>query len=114
MYLIETKSQLVYTTAKGHFDMRKIAIVGSPNVGKSVLFHKLTGRYVTVSNYPGTTVEVSRGRAEIKGNAAGAAQQIGKGIARRRRQSIQYTPYRASRVIAKIDAIGINQADFRI
>jgi len=49
--------------------MRKIAIVGSPNVGKSVLFHKLTGRYVTVSNYPGTTVEVSRGRAEIHGNA---------------------------------------------
>ena len=45
--------------------MRKIAIVGSPNVGKSVLFHRLTGRYVTVSNYPGTTVEVARGTALI-------------------------------------------------
>jgi len=45
--------------------MRKIAIVGSPNVGKSVLFNNLTGRYATVSNYPGTTVEVSRGKAKI-------------------------------------------------
>lgn len=45
--------------------MKKIAIVGSPNVGKSVLFNALTKRYVTVSNYPGTTVEVSRGRMKI-------------------------------------------------
>jgi len=44
---------------------RKISIVGSPNVGKSVLFYRLTGTYVTVSNYPGTTVEVSRGKATI-------------------------------------------------
>ncbi|TAN62189.1 GTP-binding protein [bacterium] len=45
--------------------MRKIAIVGSPNVGKSVLFNNLTGSYATVSNYPGTTVEVSRGKAKF-------------------------------------------------
>ena len=45
--------------------MRKIAIVGSPNVGKSVMFNNLTGSYVTVSNYPGTTVEVSRGKCRI-------------------------------------------------
>lgn len=45
--------------------MRKIAIVGSPNVGKSVMFNNLTGSYVTVSNYPGTTVEVSRGKSRI-------------------------------------------------
>jgi ferrous iron transport protein B len=44
---------------------RKIALVGNPNVGKSVLFGKLTGQYVIVSNYPGTTVEVSRGTATI-------------------------------------------------
>ncbi len=36
-------------------------MVGNPNVGKSVLFGLFTGKYVTVSNYPGTTVEVSRG-----------------------------------------------------
>jgi len=33
----------------------KIVLVGSPNVGKSVIFGRLTGRYVTVPNYPGTT-----------------------------------------------------------
>lgn len=39
----------------------RIALVGNPNVGKSVIFGLLTGKYVTVSNYPGTTVEVSKG-----------------------------------------------------
>jgi len=38
-----------------------IALIGQPNVGKSVLFQRLTGQHVTVSNYPGTTVEVTRG-----------------------------------------------------
>ena len=42
--------------------MSSIALVGQPNVGKSVIFHRLTGRYVNVSNYPGTTVEVTRGQ----------------------------------------------------
>ena len=44
----------------------KLAIVGTPNVGKSVMFNRLTGAYVTVSNYPGTTVEVTRGRGRIE------------------------------------------------
>lgn len=48
---------------------KKLAIVGSPNVGKSVIFNVLTGRYATVSNYPGTTVEVSRGKATINNTA---------------------------------------------
>jgi ferrous iron transport protein B len=42
-------------------------LVGSPNVGKSVIFNYLTGQYVTVSNYPGTTVDISRGYSKIKG-----------------------------------------------
>lgn len=36
-----------------------IALVGNPNVGKSVIFNYLTGVYVDVSNYPGTTIEIS-------------------------------------------------------
>ncbi len=44
-----------------------VALVGSPNVGKSLLFNILTGAYVTVSNYPGTTVEVAQGQALING-----------------------------------------------
>jgi ferrous iron transport protein B len=46
---------------------RSVILVGNPNVGKSVLFGALTGRYVTVSNYPGTTVEVTRGTASLDG-----------------------------------------------
>ena len=46
---------------------RKVVLVGNPNVGKSVVFGHLTGRYVTVSNYPGTTVEVTRGESRIRG-----------------------------------------------
>jgi len=34
-------------------------------VGKSALFGLLTGKYVTVSNYPGTTVEVTYGNAVL-------------------------------------------------
>ncbi len=41
--------------------LQKIALIGNPNVGKSVIFGLLTGKYVTVSNYPGTTVEITRG-----------------------------------------------------
>jgi ferrous iron transport protein B len=47
--------------------LERVLLVGNPNVGKSVLFGVLTGRYVTVSNYPGTTVEVSRGNARMLG-----------------------------------------------
>ncbi|GAB4524130.1 MAG: ferrous iron transport protein B [Anaerolineales bacterium] len=39
----------------------RIALVGHPNVGKSVFFQYLTGQRAIVSNYPGTTVEMSRG-----------------------------------------------------
>jgi ferrous iron transport protein B len=46
---------------------RTVILVGNPNVGKSALFGALTGKYVTVSNYPGTTVEVTRGAATIDG-----------------------------------------------
>jgi ferrous iron transport protein B len=45
--------------------LKKIIMVGSPNVGKSALFNRLTGTYVVVSNYPGTTVDVSRGKCKI-------------------------------------------------
>jgi len=49
-----------------HDNLRKAVLVGNPNVGKSVIFSLLTGTYVTVSNYPGTTVEVTKGRATLK------------------------------------------------
>ncbi|MHB1005643.1 MAG: FeoB small GTPase domain-containing protein [Chloroflexota bacterium] len=45
-----------------------VAIVGNPNVGKSVTFNRLTGLYANVSNYPGTTVSVSRSKALLNGH----------------------------------------------
>lgn len=43
----------------------RVLLVGNPNVGKSVLFKNLTQRYVNVSNFPGTTVEIARARASV-------------------------------------------------
>jgi ferrous iron transport protein B len=45
-----------------HARPRRVALVGNPNVGKSALFGRLTGRYAVVSNYPGTTVALTQGR----------------------------------------------------
>ena len=46
-----------------------VTLVGNPNVGKSVIFSLLTGKYVTVSNYPGTTVEITKGSSSFDGGA---------------------------------------------
>ncbi|MCD6169453.1 MAG: ferrous iron transporter B [Candidatus Latescibacteria bacterium] len=48
----------------------KIVLMGNPNVGKSVIFSRLTGVNVIASNYPGTTVEFTRGTMRFKGEKA--------------------------------------------
>lgn len=40
--------------------MKRYAIVGPVNVGKSSLFYALTGLYVKTADYPGTTVEIHK------------------------------------------------------
>ena len=50
--------------------MKTILLMGNPNVGKSVLFSRLTGVYVTASNYPGTTVGFTKGFLRIGGEKA--------------------------------------------
>lgn len=47
--------------------MKKIILMGSPNVGKSVVFSRLTGANVIASNYPGTTVDFSKGSMRLDG-----------------------------------------------
>ncbi|MDH5721503.1 MAG: ferrous iron transport protein B [Spirochaetia bacterium] len=49
------------------FYKKTVYLVGNANVGKSVIFSALTKKYVTISNYPGTTVEVTRG--ELSGDS---------------------------------------------
>ncbi|MBE0478648.1 50S ribosome-binding GTPase [Candidatus Aerophobetes bacterium] len=39
----------------------RAVLMGNPNVGKSVIFNRLTGVKVVVSNYPGTTIEYTEG-----------------------------------------------------
>ena len=40
-------------------NQKQVVLAGNPNVGKSVFFHYLSSVYVDVSNYPGTTVEIT-------------------------------------------------------
>lgn len=47
--------------------MKKISLMGCPNVGKSVVFSRLTGVSVISSNYPGTTVDFTKGTTSISG-----------------------------------------------
>jgi len=58
-----SRSELKQTDAS----REKVILIGNPNVGKSVIFNYLTGKYVTVSNYPGTTVEVASGTMSVHG-----------------------------------------------
>jgi len=43
----------------------RVLLVGNPNVGKSVVFSRLTGVSVITSNYPGTTIEFMKGSMKI-------------------------------------------------
>lgn len=45
--------------------IKKIFLIGNPNVGKSVVFSRLTGVHVIVSNYPGTTVGITKGYLKL-------------------------------------------------
>ena len=61
----EESEELVTLDTGGARAPRKIILIGQPNVGKSLLFTNLTSHYVTISNYPGTTVEFAQGRMKI-------------------------------------------------
>ncbi|NLB59542.1 MAG: ferrous iron transporter B [Lentisphaerae bacterium] len=50
--------------------MKTIVLCGDPNVGKSVLFSRLTGVDVIASNYPGTTVDYAKGRLRLPDTTA--------------------------------------------
>lgn len=43
----------------------KVLLMGHPNVGKSVVFNRLTGANVAESNYPGTTVDFEKGYIRV-------------------------------------------------
>ena len=45
--------------------MRKIALIGNPNCGKTTLFNILTGANQKVGNWPGVTVEKKFGHFSL-------------------------------------------------
>lgn len=74
--------------------MKKILLIGNPNVGKSAIFSHLTGIDIITANYPGTTVEFTRGYLTAGGEkyeitdvpgtytleAASAAEEVATGM----------------------------------
>lgn len=58
-----SRSSESFRTSAGRQPVSTVLLIGNPNVGKSLLFKNLTHRYVNVSNFPGTTVEVTRARS---------------------------------------------------
>ena len=54
---------------KGNHPALDILLVGHPNVGKSVLFSRMTGVRTIASNYPGTTVGYTTGRTCFEGQS---------------------------------------------
>lgn len=47
--------------------MKKIALIGNPNCGKTTIFNRLTGSHRSVGNWPGVTVEKKSGYFEYGG-----------------------------------------------
>ncbi|MBE6421824.1 MAG: ferrous iron transporter B [Elusimicrobium sp.] len=60
----ETAKKIVVTSKKNTF-----LLAGNPNVGKSLIFSRLTGIGIISSNFPGTTVGLNYGQTQFDGEA---------------------------------------------
>ena len=82
--------------------MKKIVLMGNPNVGKSVVFSRLTGARVISSNYPGSTVDFAKGRMHTRAGVAEIIDAPGS-------YSLQ-----SSNKAEEVAALMLDQADFVI
>ena len=60
----ETAKKIIVTSRKNTF-----LLAGNPNVGKSLIFSRLTGIGVISSNFPGTTVGLNYGQTHFNGES---------------------------------------------
>ncbi|MBO4674766.1 MAG: fused ferrous iron transport protein A/B, partial [Elusimicrobiaceae bacterium] len=60
----ETAKKILVTAKKNTF-----LLAGNPNVGKSLIFSRLTGIGIISSNFPGTTVGLNYGQTHFEGEA---------------------------------------------
>jgi ferrous iron transport protein B len=56
--------------------LRKVALVGNPNSGKSTLFNALTGLNQRTGNFPGVTVDKKTGLTRLRDEKNGTVQHI--------------------------------------
>ncbi len=90
-------------------------LVGNPNVGKSLLFKNLTSKYVTVSNLPGTTVEIVKAQANFDGRCREIVDTPGINDLSQRSDDAEVTrsvlaEYRDATVVQVADAKNLRRA----
>jgi ferrous iron transport protein B len=56
--------------------LRKVALVGNPNSGKSTLFNALTGLNQRTGNFPGVTVDKKTGLVRLRDEKSGIVQHV--------------------------------------
>ena len=62
---LETPSTPIAPAVASGKTLRRVALAGNPNAGKTTLFNALTGMRQKVGNYPGVTVEKKEGRCTL-------------------------------------------------
>ena len=67
--------------------VRRIALIGNPNTGKTTLFNALCGARAKTSNFPGTTTSVRTGRSEAAGHCAARSARPARRLRPRRRHA---------------------------
>jgi ferrous iron transport protein B len=67
--ILTRKSEKNIVNPSNVTEVKKIAILGLPNTGKSQVFNNLTGKYTLVANYPLTTIEMKKTKCLINGQA---------------------------------------------
>ncbi|HCD01334.1 MAG TPA: ferrous iron transport protein B, partial [Planctomycetaceae bacterium] len=59
-----------HPTSEGPLSTPQVALVGNPNTGKTSLFNALTGLRAKTANFPGSTVDIRRGRLDLESGPA--------------------------------------------